>query len=135
MLTRRKRHIPRKMRPHNRNSSVPPTSGAQRGSFQPPTEISTNSWTPNKSPSATQPDKKTTGCMKNGRVWCASCLAILLRLLSSFLVRVRTLQRSIHLLDREILRVDSVLVDEEIVIRMRLFPYLSFLLYRRMVSD
>src|ERR1700722_9579530 len=114
MLARKKRHIPRTTRPHNRNPKASPTRGTHKGIFHPPMETSSpaSCWNPNKSPSAAQPDKKTNGCMKNGRACCASCLIWLFGLIPNLLVHRGSMRRSIHLLNGEIFRVQFIVIDE-----------------------
>src|SRR5229473_1864113 len=106
MLTRKKRHIHRKVRPHSRKSSVQLARGTQSGIFQASRDISARAWNPNKIPSATQPERKTTGRMKKGRVGSVSCLVRLFSLIAD--LTFRSMRQSIHLLDGEILRVHFV---------------------------
>ena len=103
MLARKKCHRARQIRPHNRKSSDQEAKGSQSGTFQSLKDISTSSWKPNKSPSATQPDKKISGCMKKGRLESSSCLVRLFSLIPNLVVHRRSMRRSIHLLDGEIL--------------------------------
>ena len=112
MLARKKRHMPRKIRPHNRNSIVQPRGTDQRGTFQPATDSSANSWNPNNSASTAQPDRKTTGCMKKGRVWSASDLVRPFGLIPNLAIHCRSMRRSIHLLNGEILRVQFISKDK-----------------------
>src|ERR1700734_554980 len=108
MLSREKRHSPRNVKPHRKRSSVQEASGTQSGILYAPRDISRYSWKPNKSPNTSHPERKTTGRMKKGRLGSASCLVWLFRLIPSFVVHCRSMRRSIHLLDGEILRVQFI---------------------------
>src|SRR6202161_3947247 len=86
-----------------------------------------SSWKPNKIPSAAQPDKKISGCMKRGRPGSASCLVRRFRPIPNLVAHRRSMRRSIHLLDGEIPCVHFVGECEQVTIRIHLQKYLSLL--------
>src|SRR5579859_1398509 len=133
MLTRKKRHIHRKVRPQSTKSRVQPARGTQSGIFQASRDISTYSWNPNKRPSTTQPERKTTGRIKNGRAGSICRLVGSFGLIAS--LPLRSMRRSIHLLDGEILRVHFVGIDKQVAVWVTLPPYGRFLFKRSCIGQ
>src|SRR3984957_3920558 len=86
-----------------------------------------SSWKPNKIPSAAQPAKKISGCMKKGRLGSASCLVRRFRSILNLVGHRRSMRRSIHLLDGEIPCVHFVGECKQVTIRIHLQPYRSLL--------
>src|ERR1700721_2082084 len=86
-----------------------------------------SSWNPNKIPRAAQPAKKTSGCIKKGRLGSAAGLVRRFSLILTLVGPRRGMRRSIHLLDGEISCVHFVGECKQVTIRMHLQPLRSLL--------